>query len=429
MRKTGLWFGVLTAVLCGNLSAQDLAGDWQGTVTPTTRSFRLVLHVGKINGAWTATFANIDQGTDRGLTEPAISVTVNGSGFGFILAGGRSYEGTVSADGNSIVGTLHTGRALPLELKRATPATAWAHASAHSVQFVTVDQDVKLEVLDWGGPSGGKVRTLVILAGNGNTAHVFDPFVQRLVGRYHVYGITRRGFGASSAPPSGYGADRLGDDVLAVMDALKIDKPILVGHSIAGEELSSIGSRRPEKVAGLVYLDAGYAYAFYDSTRGDVWIDSLDLKRRLEHLRCCDGAQDPQKVRELLETVLPRFEKVLQDQLKMPAAPPGPDAASGDTGAARAILEGAQKYTEIPVPILAIYATPHDLGRQAPTTTEGRAAQAAVEEVIVRAQVAAFERGLPSARVVRIPNADHYVFQSNESDVLREMDAFIAGLK
>lgn len=113
----------------------------------------------------------------------------------------------------------------------------------------------------------------------------------------------------------------------------------------------------------------------------------------------------------------------------MPAPPPGPDADSGDIGAARAILDGEQKYTKIPVPILAIYAPPHDLGRQAPTTPEGRAAQAAVEEVIGGAQAKAFERGLPSARVVRIPNADHYVFQSNEADVLREMNAFITELK
>jgi pimeloyl-ACP methyl ester carboxylesterase len=179
----------------------------------------------------------------------------------------------------------------------------------------------------------------------------------------------------------------------------------------------------------LVYLDAGYGYAFYDSTRGEVWIDSLELKRKLDQLRCCDGAQDPQKVRDLLQTILPRFEKVLQDQLKMPAPPPGLDAVSGNTGAARAILDGEQKYTKISAPILAIYATPHDLGRQAPTTPEGRAAQAAMEEVIVGAQVTAFERGLPSARVVRIPNADHYVFQSNEAEVLREMHAFIQGLK
>ena len=34
---------------------------------------------------------------------------------------------------------------------------------------------------------------------------------------------------------------------------------ILAGHAIAGEELSSIGSRYPERVAGLVCLDAGYS--------------------------------------------------------------------------------------------------------------------------------------------------------------------------
>jgi hypothetical protein len=39
-----------------------------------------------------------------------------------------------------------------------------------------------------------------------------------------------------------------------------------------------------------------------------------------------------------------------------------------------------------------------------------------------------FEAGVPSAHVVRLPNADHYVFNSNEADVLREMNAFLAKL-
>ena len=49
---------------------------------------------------------------------------------------------------------------------------AWQDPSPHTVQFVAVDNDVKLEVLDWGG-SG---RALVLLAGLGNTAHEFDDF-------------------------------------------------------------------------------------------------------------------------------------------------------------------------------------------------------------------------------------------------------------
>src|SRR5690242_2159364 len=107
---------------------------------------------------------------------------------------------------------------------------------------------------------------MILLAGLGNTAHVFDDLAHQLRANYHVYGITRRGFGKSSVPNGGYAADRLGDDVLAVMDSLHLDKPVLVGHSIAGEELSSIGSRHGERVFALVYLDAADAYAFYDTT-------------------------------------------------------------------------------------------------------------------------------------------------------------------
>ena len=49
-------------------------------------------------------------------------------------------------------------------------------STAHTVQFVTVDENVKLEVLDWGG-SG---RPVVLLTGMGNNAHVFDKFAPKL---------------------------------------------------------------------------------------------------------------------------------------------------------------------------------------------------------------------------------------------------------
>ncbi|HEX3582061.1 MAG TPA: alpha/beta fold hydrolase, partial [Thermoanaerobaculia bacterium] len=113
----------------------------------------------------------------------------------------------------------------------------------YTTRFVTVESGVKLEVLDFGG-SG---RPVVLLSGLGDTAHVYERFAPKLARRYHVYAITRRGFGASSHPASGYSADRLGDDVLTVVDALHLSRPVIAGHSIAGEELSSIGTRHPEK--------------------------------------------------------------------------------------------------------------------------------------------------------------------------------------
>ena len=129
----------------------------------------------------------------------------------------------------------------------------WRDLSPHKIQFVSVDKNIQLEVLDW----GGKGRPVVLLAGGGNTAHVFDDFAPKLATKFHVYGITRRGFGASGFSVLKEGS-HLSDDILTVIDSLKINKPVLIGHSIAGAELSSIAVSHTEKVSGLVYLEAGY---------------------------------------------------------------------------------------------------------------------------------------------------------------------------
>jgi pimeloyl-ACP methyl ester carboxylesterase len=289
---------------------------------------------------------------------------------------------------------------------------------------------VKLEVLDWGG-SG---RPLVLLTGLGNNAHIYDKFAPKLTPSYHVYGITRRGFGASSAPVpanGNYSADRLGDDVVAVVDSLKLNRPVLVGHSIGGEELSSVGSRHPEKVAGLIYLDAGYGYAFYDRSRGDLSTDSTELRKKLEQLASGTASDQTALIQELLQTTLPRLERNLQEKLKdLQATPKALLAAQASVpvpAAVQAIQAGGQKYTNIPVPILAIFARPHDLGPALDSGPAARAAEAR-DEVKLGEQANAFEKGIPSARVVRLPHAHHYVFLSNEADVLREMNAFLASL-
>src|SRR4051794_4887381 len=61
----------------------------------------------------------------------------------------------------------------------------------------------------------------------------------------------------SSHPSSGYTDQRLADDVLRTMDELEIEKPVLVGHSMAGSEMTTLGGQHPDRIAGLVYLDAG----------------------------------------------------------------------------------------------------------------------------------------------------------------------------
>lgn len=303
-------------------------------------------------------------------------------------------------------------------------------ATPHNIRFVTVQDEVKLEVLDWGG-SG---RPLILLHGGNSTAHEFDTFAPKLIGSYHVYGITRRGCGASSAPPptdANYTADRLGDDVLAVIAELGIDAPVLVGHSLGGQELSSIGSRHPEKIAGLIYLDAAYQYAYYDRSKGFLDIEVNEVRRKLEQLEPGNRPPDPRSLIEgLLQTDLPALERTLrQVDERFKNAPPQPPTTGQRTRPPMppilaAMMRGSQKYTEIRAPVLAIYALEPVNG------PEGSPARVAVEarNQMKHDQALAFQAGMPSARVVQLESASHDVFVSNESDILREMDDFIRTL-
>jgi pimeloyl-ACP methyl ester carboxylesterase len=138
---------------------------------------------------------------------------------------------------------------LPMVYYR-TPAVTLHMLQPTSDLYIEVADGVKDEVLDWGG-SG---RPMVLLAGQGVTARGWRSIIPDLVTKYHVYSITRRGYGNSSKPPAtaqNYSAERLGQDVLVILDRLQIVKPILVGHSLAGEELSYIGTQAPQKAAAL----------------------------------------------------------------------------------------------------------------------------------------------------------------------------------
>ncbi len=297
----------------------------------------------------------------------------------------------------------------------------WRDPSSHVTQFVEVGHDVRLEVLDWGG-SG---RPLVLLAGGGDTAHVFDDFAPKLTGDFHVYGITRRGFGESSFAEPTSGADTFGDDVLAVLDALKLDRPVVVGHSIGGQELSSIGTRYPNRVSALVYLDAAYPYAFDNGKVPTIEeISKIGFPRPPPptdaDLATFDALR--QYYVRTLGFTFPESEL----RQKRSATPDGRVGPMRSFPGGRFLTAGMKQYVQIRAPSLFLVSS-QTPGRWVETTTDP-----AIKDQIVGLsafqdrQAKAIEGGLPDARVVKLPAANHYVFLSNEADVLREVRAFLA---
>jgi uncharacterized protein (TIGR03435 family) len=104
-------------------AGRDIAGQWQGTL-PGKPSLRIVLAVAQSGLGWNASLYNIDQ---SGQPFKTSSVTLDGSSFQCeVEVMGMTYQGTLSADGNSIAGTWTQGSySRPLTLVRAAGKAAW----------------------------------------------------------------------------------------------------------------------------------------------------------------------------------------------------------------------------------------------------------------------------------------------------------------
>jgi non-heme chloroperoxidase len=309
----------------------------------------------------------------------------------------------------------------------------WKDPSPHHVRFVPVDTGVKLEVLDWKG-SGDPI---VLLAGGGDTAHVFDDFAPKLqaLTHHHVYAITRRGFGASGYEKTTDPADRLGKDVLAVIDSLKLKRTILAGHSIAGAEISWIANNHPDRVAGVIYLEAGYSYAF-DDGHGANAMDMMALHAPQPAPPSPTDMTSFSALEEYYERVSgfrPPEAELRQERQLTPTGAVGKEREFPGGTMLMTLVTHPHRYSHIPVPALFIFASPHGVDTWVYNSTDPavRAAAKAYStalSALTEKQENAVKNRLPNAQVTTIPHADHYVYLSNEGDVLTAMRTFISAL-
>lgn len=317
-----------------------------------------------------------------------------------------------------------------------SPAVRSQGASRAQLRLVTVEEDVRLEVIDWGG-SG---RPLVLLAGSGNTAHVFDDFAPKLAESGHVYGITRRGYGASSHPPSDYDDQRLADDVLTVLDTLAIDRPVLVGHSMAGGELTTLGSQHSNRLSGLVYLDA--LGDPRDVPAGDPAYMALyqALPAPMRNPPSADYSSFSAyrtAQRRNGQAVFPESELRQLFAAKADGSMGPYKASSGTIHNAIGVGQKRRDYSRIQVPVLAFSDfmlqpdSSSQRGTYQPQNDEERAAVRAVSaatKAYVDRWAAHLKRDVPEARLLDLPGSDHFVFLSHESDVLGEIRRFVAAV-
>lgn len=310
------------------------------------------------------------------------------------------------------------------------PIPQWRDPSPHQVRWITVDSSVRLEVLDWGG-SG----LPVVLLGCYLTAHMHDEFAPKLTNQFHVYGITRRGIGASDKPTTGYTVQRSVNDVLEVLDSLRLQKSLLIGTSCAGQILTLFAAQHSDRLAGLVYLDGATDPT---STPDPPMPDPATLPRSIKPPPAPDHTSfEAYRVAQQRDQKVAFPEAELRQQFVA-----NPDGSVGRSLLSpvirRAITVDARikpDYSGIRVPVLAIY----QADRPFDEVAAGFVIRDERERAALRQQYAAtrdlytrWQRDLraavPTARIVELPGANLFMFLSNEADVLREVRAFAATL-
>lgn len=93
---------------------------------------------------------------------------------------------------------------------------------------------------------------LLLVAGLGGRGQFWNNQVEALAEHFRVIIHDHRGVGRSSPDKAVFGADHMADDLLKLMDAMKLDKAHLVGHSTGGAIGQHIALKQPERLDKLV---------------------------------------------------------------------------------------------------------------------------------------------------------------------------------
>lgn len=95
---------------------------------------------------------------------------------------------------------------------------------------------------------------LVFLHYWGGSSRTWRHVIDALAPGYRTVAIDQRGWGRSDAPDDGYALDDLVADASGVIEALGLDRYVLVGHSMGGKVAQLLASRQPKGLAGTVLV-------------------------------------------------------------------------------------------------------------------------------------------------------------------------------
>jgi len=179
------------------------------------------------------------------------------------------------------------------------------------IQSVVLPSGVRLPYVDHGDRAAVPVR---FLHGTSDSWRSFENVLPELPDWMRAIALTQRGHGDADRPATGYRTQDFADDVAALMDALSIEKAIVVGHSMGGSIAQRFAIDHPERMLGLVLIGARAS-----------WHRHPGVLALGEAVATFSDPVDPDFVREFQLSTLARpvspayLETVVAESLKLPA--------------------------------------------------------------------------------------------------------------
>jgi pimeloyl-ACP methyl ester carboxylesterase len=308
----------------------------------------------------------------------------------------------------------------------------WADESSHKTGFAQVN-GTRLHYLDWGGEG----EPIVFLTGLGNSAHIFDDVAPQFTDHFRVLGLTRRGHGQSDKPETGYDIGTLVEDIRQFLDLMRINRVTLVGHSLAGDEMTQFAEMYPARLDKLIYLDAAYDHSRL--TDSSIVAQAPEVFKLLA--RTSDDYQSLDAYRNWYKTRRFGFWSDAQEADMREVTVVLPDGkVSGivmSPSIYQAIERGAQEsqpdYHQVKAPALAFYSL-KTMESWFPWLTSSvnsevyREAQDLLNNVLMpytRKNIEKFRMEMTTGKVVELENTDHYCFIQRPDKIVRHMCEFL----
>jgi len=265
----------------------------------------------------------------------------------------------------------------------------------------------RFHFLEWGQPGAPPV---VVLHGGNQSAHSWDLVSLHLANRYHVFALDQRGHGDSEwHRAADYSVEAMAGDLEAFLEALALERPVVLGHSMGGMVTLALSLRRPDLPRAIGIVDVGPAL-----NEAGTQIIGEFVHRNVEF-------DDMEVFLDRVEQYDPYRSRVhMERTLKYNLLRRADGRYVSKTDRRRFWPDGEEKHARLRgLPDLAALA-----GLDLPALIF----RGAESQVLLPEAAEEFASALPNARLATVADCGHNVHSQNTLGFLAELDPFLASV-